>query len=560
MEELEGYEQGVDGEQDASPRDEFPDEACLFIGDLAKHLTEEQLREPFEPFGVASVEIKRDRNTNCSLGYGFAYFHNKHQAAAAKKALYKTVIGSRGIRLGWAQKNTNLFIGDLDPLVTTDMLRETFEKYGPIYKEETFVKHRNYGFVRFRHRKHAEAAKRDMEGKILGSRPIRIGWGEANYQRHCVHIQFDPTESEHLTEGDIISKFDEFGNVRTTNLPRTTQGTLRGFGFIYYDDTDEGELAAANVIAALNGAKVHGVTLQCNFGKKPTSKKKKTASPNLPARKLHHSPIIGGPLKHRSGLSGISITPDSTSGGRGVQGQLYPVQVMMPVGPGGTWQPVQYMMTAHQAQQFYSSVQYNPHPQHAPTTVPTSNDSPQVMVPMYYTYQAPRKDGSDEQSEDTSPHAVQQSVPQHTTPLPPQPHTLAYQASYQSPYPPQPQPQPQSQPQPQPHTQPPPVTSSTRHPSQPPLSMSYASATTYGIQQSPQYAASKPTHRSPYSPQTPHHPQQHYQQPSPPTRRQTHQHPPHQHPHPHDAPSSPNYAYSPHSVRHPAASNNAAAY
>jgi len=79
------------------------------------------------------------------------------------------VIGGRAIRLGWAQKNTNLFVGDLDPSVTTELLREAFAKYGPIYKEETFVKHRNYGFVRFKHRKHAEVAKREMEGQVLGT-------------------------------------------------------------------------------------------------------------------------------------------------------------------------------------------------------------------------------------------------------------------------------------------------------------------------------------------------------------------------------------------------------
>ena len=36
-------------------------------------------------------------------------------------------------------------------------------------------------------------------------------------------------------------------------------------------------------------------------------------------------------------------------GGRGGRQQaLFPVQVMMPVGPQGAWQPVQYMMTAQQ--------------------------------------------------------------------------------------------------------------------------------------------------------------------------------------------------------------------
>jgi len=369
----------ISGEEDqVREGEEFPDEACLFIGDLARGLTEEQLKEPFDQYGAISVEIKRDRTTGYSLGYGFAQFRTKKDAAEAKKGLYKAVIGGRAIRLGWAQKNTNLFVGDLDPSVTTEMLREAFAKFGPIYKEETFVKHRNYGFVRYKHRKHAEVAKREMDGHVLGNRAIRIGWGDANYQRHCVHIQFDPAESEALTESDVISKFEEFGTVVSVNLPRT-QGSLRGFGFIYYDDTDEGEDSAASVIASLNNTRISGVLIQCNFGKKPSTKK--------PA-------VRGTPMRGELSPTGMGLGSPRRMGGRGAQQQqgLFPVQVMMPVGPSGTWQPVQYMMTAHQAQQFYSSVQFNPHPQHAPTTA--AREGNQVMMPMWYTYRSGKdKDG-----------------------------------------------------------------------------------------------------------------------------------------------------------------------
>lgn len=350
---------------------DYEDECCLFIGDLARGLTEEQLKEPFEPFGVVNVEIKRDRITGYSLGYGFAQFETKRQAAEAKKALHRGVVGGRSIRIGWAQKNTNLFIGDLDPSVTSEQLREAFSAFGPIYTEETFVKHRNYGFVRYRHRKDAERAKREMDGKVLGNRTIRIGWGDANYQRHCVHIQFDPADSAALTESEVISRFEEFGTVVNVNLPRT-QGSLRGtnsksnyhgFGFIYYDDTDGGEDSAARAISTLNNTEICGVLIQCNFGKKPSAKKRKTRT-------------------KRGGLGGVGSIPARNSR----QQALYPVQVMVPVGPQGSWQPVQYMMTAQQAQQFYSSIQYN-HPQ-PPTSPPTREGSapqPQIM-PMYYPY------------------------------------------------------------------------------------------------------------------------------------------------------------------------------
>lgn len=378
-------EEGIKTDEDLSIDDEYDDECCLFIGDLARGLNEEQLREPFEPFSVVSVEIKRDRVTGYSLGYGFVQFKTRQDASAAKKALHRSVVGGRAIRIGWAQKNTNLFVGDLDPSITSEQLREVFRRFGPIYEEETFVKHRNYGFVRFKHRKHAEIAKREMDDKVLGSRAIRIGWGDANYQRHCVHIQFEPAESEALTETEVIAKFEEFGTVVNVNLPRN-QGSLRGFGFIYYDDTDAGEDSAAKAITTLNNSQICGVRIQCNFGKKPNGKKRKTRTGTK----------TGTAGRAQTGTSPGSGSPNlGRNGGR--QQPLYPVQVMIPVGPQGTWQPVQYMMTAQQAQQFYNSMQYTPHPQH--TAAPPARDAAQQsQLGGYYFYRQPKevKNGEEE--------------------------------------------------------------------------------------------------------------------------------------------------------------------
>jgi RNA recognition motif-containing protein len=60
------------------------------------------------------------------------------------------------VRIGWAQKNTTLFIGDLDGNVTTEELRQTFGQFGELVEDETFVKAGSgkFGFVRFKNRVH----------------------------------------------------------------------------------------------------------------------------------------------------------------------------------------------------------------------------------------------------------------------------------------------------------------------------------------------------------------------------------------------------------------------
>ena len=162
---------------EADSREPELNEATLFVGDLAKEVNELDLRRAFTEHGqVLSVDIKRDRRTRSSLGYGFVQYASRRCAASlavrptqarssagvaecavparqrqvrgrvrgragseagqgqslprpaaspqlcvcprseacqGKRAMQKCKLGSRTIRVGWAQKNTNLFVGDL---------------------------------------------------------------------------------------------------------------------------------------------------------------------------------------------------------------------------------------------------------------------------------------------------------------------------------------------------------------------------------------------------------------------------------------------------------------
>lgn len=256
----------LEGETDYSD-----DDRTLFVGDVPRTVAEDQLRELFLPYGeVTNVQIKRDKVTQCSLGYAFIQFKERQQAAEAKKVLHKFILLGRSIRIGWAQKNTNLFVGDLDPAITTEQLREAFRPFGPIVEEETFVKQLNYGFVKFKHRAHAEKAKREMDGKLLGSRPIRLGWGDSNTQKHCVHIQFEGQPTEELTEIELKKSFEKFGEVVNVSLPRS-RGELKGYAFVYYEDNDEGEDSASRAINEFNNNTLAGVKVKCHYGKKQSN-------------------------------------------------------------------------------------------------------------------------------------------------------------------------------------------------------------------------------------------------------------------------------------------------
>lgn len=265
------------------------DGCVLFVGDLSRSIREEDLLQLFHPYGtLVSIDLKRDKITGTNLGYAFVTYSERQEAQRAKKALngieLPGAVGSqpgsvgvggaaptRKIKVGWASKNTTLFIGDLDGSITSKDLIKVFEPFGMLVHEETFVKEpsRKYGFVRFVHRGDAEQAKAIMTNKILGTRPIRIGWGDSNFEKHCVHIQFDASASavgtglnvnQLFTEQFFAETFQRFANeagtkIETISLPRHNHNKkLKGFAFIHFTEDEAGEKAALMALQTLTGA------------------------------------------------------------------------------------------------------------------------------------------------------------------------------------------------------------------------------------------------------------------------------------------------------------------
>jgi RNA recognition motif-containing protein len=61
----------------------------LYVGNLARDVTEENLREAFQAFGkLDSVAIIKDRSNNVSKGFGFVEMPEKAEAEAAIAGLH----------------------------------------------------------------------------------------------------------------------------------------------------------------------------------------------------------------------------------------------------------------------------------------------------------------------------------------------------------------------------------------------------------------------------------------------------------------------------------------
>ena len=79
----------------------------IYIGNLSREVTEDELRKAFEAFGqVTSVNIIKDRYSNESRGFGFVEMATKSEAQAAITGLNGTSLRDRTLSVSEARPRT----------------------------------------------------------------------------------------------------------------------------------------------------------------------------------------------------------------------------------------------------------------------------------------------------------------------------------------------------------------------------------------------------------------------------------------------------------------------
>lgn len=76
----------------------------LYVGNLSFHVTDEELRSMFEPYGnVESATLVTDRDTGRSRGFGFVAMTNDEEAEKAMAALNGKESGGRALTVNEAR-------------------------------------------------------------------------------------------------------------------------------------------------------------------------------------------------------------------------------------------------------------------------------------------------------------------------------------------------------------------------------------------------------------------------------------------------------------------------
>ncbi|CAA0805788.1 Polyadenylate-binding protein RBP47B [Striga hermonthica] len=191
-------------------------EHSIFVGDLAPDVTDYLLQETFRVNypSVRGAKVVTDPNTGRPKGYGFVKFADENernramvemngmycstrpmrisaaapkktaagvhpQFAAAKASIYPPSVypaPAQTIPVDNDINNTTVFIGNLDPNVSEEELRQIFVQFGDIIYVK-IVAAKACGFVQFAARTSAEESIQRMQGAVIGQQVVRVSWG-----------------------------------------------------------------------------------------------------------------------------------------------------------------------------------------------------------------------------------------------------------------------------------------------------------------------------------------------------------------------------------------------
>jgi len=183
----------------------------IFIKNLPDDVDEKKLREIFTVYGPIKSAVIMADDKGKSKCFGFINFEDTASAKKAVEETNNTEIGGKTVYVGRAQKRhereaelrhkfevmkleqmskyqgVNLYVKNLDDEIDDTKLRSVFDQFGTITSakvmNDTKGNSRGFGFVCFTTPEEATKAVTEMNGKMVGNKPLYVGLAQRKDQR-----------------------------------------------------------------------------------------------------------------------------------------------------------------------------------------------------------------------------------------------------------------------------------------------------------------------------------------------------------------------------------------
>ncbi|RCI03164.1 hypothetical protein CU098_007617 [Rhizopus stolonifer] len=235
------------------------------------------------------VKVIRDRKTLMSSGYAFVDFRSISAAQCALDMFNGEFIPNTSciFKLNWAsgggivdrredrQPEYSLFLGDLSPECSDQMLWNIFSARYPSCKSTNIMKDshtgmsRGYGFVRFHSAIDQQQCLSEMQGFMIAHRPIQVSLAMPRRKSTWEHSScFVPQRSNTtvfvgglscpIREDELEQYFCIFGDIVYVKIPPG-----KGCGFVQFVLRQSAEMA----IEQMNGYQIGSSRIRLSWGK-----------------------------------------------------------------------------------------------------------------------------------------------------------------------------------------------------------------------------------------------------------------------------------------------------
>ncbi|XP_040612649.1 polyadenylate-binding protein 4 isoform X3 [Mesocricetus auratus] len=182
----------------------------VYIKNFGEEVDDGRLKELFSQFGkTMSVKVMRDPSGK-SKGFGFVSYEKHEDANKAVEEMNGKEMGGKAIFVGRAQKKVerqaelkrkfeqlkqerisryqgvNLYIKNLDDTIDDEKLRKEFSPFGSITSAKVMLedgRSKGFGFVCFSSPEEATKAVTEMNGRIVGSKPLYVALAQRKEER-----------------------------------------------------------------------------------------------------------------------------------------------------------------------------------------------------------------------------------------------------------------------------------------------------------------------------------------------------------------------------------------